>query len=74
MRVTMNNLNALLKPHGLEIVKGDGYFYFHRLLGCQVKNIPNSIYCHALSQGTWKQWKRDMEDAIEQSKLDYNNT
>ena len=68
MRVTMNNLNALLKPHGLELVKGNGYFYFAELEGCQVKNIPDSIYCHALNHGTWKQWERDMEDAIEQSK------
>ena len=67
MKVTMKNLNDLLKPHGLEFVKGEGYFYFQELDGCSVKTIPDSIGVYALRQGTWQQWERDMQDAIKQS-------
>lgn len=70
MRVTMKNLNALVKPHGLEFVKGEGYFYFVELDGSQVNNIPDSIPVYALRQQTWTEWERDMQDAIKQSKGD----
>ncbi len=69
MRVTMKNLNAILKPHGLEFVKGNGYFYFASLKGCEVNTIPESILVYALRQQTWKQWENDMECAIKQSQL-----
>ena len=68
MRVTMKNLNDLLKPHGLGLFKGEGYFYFQELDGCSVNTIPDSIGVYALRQGTWQQWERDMQDAIKQSK------
>jgi len=68
MKVTMKNLNALLKPHGLEFVKGAGYFYFMELDNCDVKRIPDSIYIYALKQGNWEYWEREMQDAIKQSK------
>ena len=68
MRVTMKNINSILKPHGLEFIKGNGYFYFMELDGCKVDTIPESILVYALNQQTWKQWESDMEDAIQQSK------
>ncbi len=67
MKVTMKNLNAILKPHGLEFVKGRGYFYFVELEGYEVNTVPESIMVYALRQQTWKEWKHDMEDAVKQS-------
>ena len=69
-RVNLKNLNALLKPHGLEMIKGKGYFYFMELEGCSLKNIPKSIYCNSMNQGTWEQWEQDIKEAIKQSKME----
>ena len=70
MRVTMKKLNAIVAPHGLEFVKGRGYFYFMELEGCEVKNIPDSIFVYSLAHQTWEQWENDMRDAIGQSQND----
>ena len=77
MRVTMKKLNAIVAPHGLEFVKGRGYFYFTfrppesvtQWENCTSipKVIPDSIYVYALGHQTWEQWEKDMHDAIRES-------
>ena len=70
MRVTMKKLNAIVAPHGLEFVKGRGYFYFtlgELYVNGEPKVIPDSIYVYALGHQTWQQWEKDMHDAIRES-------
>lgn len=71
MKVSMKNLNEILEPHGLELVKGAGYFYFMELDGCDVVRVPDSIYVYALNQGDWFFWENLMSEAIIQSKEEY---
>ena len=71
MKVSIKNLNKILEPHGLELIKGYGYFYFSELDGCDVARIPDSIYVYALNQGDWFFWENLMSEAIIQSKEEY---
>lgn len=64
----MKNLNTLIAPHGLEFIKGEGYFYFMELDNHEVNTVPDSIYVYALNQAPWEFWEKLMQEAIKQSK------
>ena len=62
---TIAKINAAIAKHGIEIVKGNGYFWFFG----EVESHPGSIdipsvyTCH-LRDLTLEQWVQHVEDAI----------
>ena len=56
-RVTVKNINAAIATHGVEIVKGCGYFYFAALPGAPMDQPEiDSVYTMRLSDLTFAEW------------------
>ena len=55
---TIAKINAAIAKHGIEIVKGNGYFWFFGEI-----DIPSVYTCH-LRDLTLEQWVQHVEDAI----------
>ena len=57
-RLTLAADNARLAEHGVELVKGDGYFWFDG-----ARDVP-SVYVYRLNELTLKQWVEHVEEAL----------
>jgi hypothetical protein len=57
-RTTMRSINKKLEGFGVELVKGDGYFYFADLVGSQSYIAENldSVYTMRVNDLTETQW------------------
>jgi hypothetical protein len=66
MRVTLKNINTEAAKHGLELVKGDGYFYWtsndDNNLIWQVSETM--ILAHKLTSLSWEGWMSELEDIV----------
>ena len=61
---TIAKINAAIAKHGIEIVKGNGYFWFDDLFARETyKDVPSVYTCH-LRDLTLEQWVQHVEDAI----------
>lgn len=63
---TVNKINARIACHGVEVVKGAGYFYFADLPGAPTYNamkIP-SVYSMTLRCMTLEGWVEHVNDAL----------
>jgi hypothetical protein len=53
MAKSIAQINKAIFPHGFELVKGAGYFYFWPLLGAPLDiDTPPSIYCTSVKEIT----------------------
>jgi len=63
---TLLGINKRLAPMGVELVKGEGYFYF---VGAPVEKLPStSIMVFRLNQLTSDQWVETAEKMIAKQK------
>lgn len=61
---TIAKINAAIAKHGIEIVKGNGYFWFDDVSERETyTDIPSVMTCH-LRDLTLEQWVQHVEDAI----------
>jgi hypothetical protein len=63
---TITKINAAIAAHGVEVVKGNGYFYFADLPSHDAftaDRIP-SVYSAQLRCMTLEQWAEHVEDAL----------
>lgn len=60
--LTLRKVNKELAPFGVELVKGDGYFYFE---GEVVDNKSyTSVYVFRLNQLTLEQWLEEFQNIL----------
>lgn len=57
---TINKINAAIAKHGVEIVRGNGYFYF---IGPEAEKIPSIYTCH-LRDLTLQEYINHVEGSI----------
>lgn len=64
---TVNKINAAIAKHGVEVVKGAGYFYFADLPESPNFNAEhiNSVYCMNLRCMSLEDWVQHVETALE---------
>jgi len=63
---TLKSINKGLAPKGVELVKGEGYFYF---VGSSLDSLPStSVMVYRLNQLTKEQWLVQADDYLKQSK------
>jgi len=61
---TIGRINAAIAKHGIEIVKGNGYFWFADVSTAdRYIDIP-SVYTCRLRDLTLEQWVQHVEDAL----------
>lgn len=61
----LKHLNKALEPYNVELVKGEGYFYFSDVGDEYVAhNIP-SVYVNSVRSLNMNQWIEHVEDAID---------
>ena len=65
---TINKVNTAIKHHGVELVKGNGYFYFADLAGSDEYKADKirSVYCTKLGCMTLEEWIEYVNDAIKE--------
>lgn len=65
-RLTMRNINAAIAKHHVELVKGDGYFYFADKDDSPVYNaeVVSSVYSCHLDCMTLQGWAAHVEDCV----------
>lgn len=71
MKTTTKAVNAVLKPLGMELVKGEGYFYFASLDGEDNHpinwGIEQGAMVYRLTDQTVEEWVKDGIDKIEEA-------
>lgn len=63
-RVTLKKINEKIAKHGVELVKGSGYFYFVGTDNRFNEIHLNSVYSTILSVMTVTQWVRYVEEQL----------
>lgn len=53
---TIKKINAAIAQHGVEIVKGDGYFYFADIGDAFIAEKIRSVYTMFLRDMSLEQW------------------
>ena len=63
---TIKKVNAAIKKHGVELIKGDGYFYFEDLECSDTCNADkiNIVYRDKLNCMTLREWIEHGEDDL----------
>lgn len=61
---TINKINVAIAKHGIEIVKGNGYFWFADVSGRSAYIEIPSVMTHHLRALSLEQWIRHVEDAL----------
>jgi hypothetical protein len=59
---TINKVNAAIQSHGVELVKGNGYFYF-AMLNDDALEVP-SVYSMTLRYMSLEDWVQHVEEAV----------
>ncbi len=64
---TFNTINASIARHGVELVKGGGYFYFAALDGAPagIEDAIPSVYSIHLRAMSLEQWIAHVEEAVQ---------
>jgi hypothetical protein len=62
---TIKKVNAAIEKFGVEIVKGNGYFYFADIGDAYVSDNIESVYSCHLRCMTVEQWLSYVESAIQ---------
>lgn len=65
MAATMRSVNKALEQYGVELVKGNGYFYFADVGDEYVADFIPSVYDMRLNCMTVKQWVEHVREAID---------
>lgn len=67
-RVTIKTINKAIAAHHVELVKGEGYFYFAGLEGSPVYNedVVPSVYSNVLGCMSVDEWVSHVETAIKE--------
>lgn len=66
---TLNKINAEIAKHGVELVKGEGYFWFAALEGAPMgveDRVPSVWTCHLRSMSL-EQWVGHVETALKET-------
>lgn len=61
---TINKVNAAIEKHGVELVKGNGYFYFMDTGEEFVADRIDSVYSTTLRALSLESWVKHVEDAL----------
>lgn len=63
---TLNKINTAIAKHGVELVKGNGYFYFSDLPDAPEYNADRikSVYSATLRCMSLKDWVQHVESAL----------
>ena len=63
---TTNKINAAIAKHGVEVVKGEGYFYFADLPNAPEYNADKieSVFSNVLRCMTLEEWVAYVDDAM----------
>jgi hypothetical protein len=63
---TINKVNAEIAKHDVELVKGNGYFYFADLEGAETYNADHieSVFSNVLRCMTLEEWIEHVEDHL----------
>lgn len=61
---TINKINAAIEKHGVEIVKGDGYFYFADIGEAFVADNIKSVYSVNLRCMSLEDWIKHVEEGV----------
>lgn len=65
-RATNKNVNEAIADLNIELVKGEGYFYFAALEGAPIEtNIPESVYVTRIRDLTLEEWVEAAQPAEE---------
>ena len=62
---TINNINKSIAKHGVEVVRGKGYFYFADIGDKYVADTIPSVYSFHLRCMTLEKWVCYVENAIQ---------
>ena len=63
---TMNKINAAIEKHGVELVKGNGYFYFADIGEAFVADNIKSVYAMNLRCMSLEDWIKHVEEGVAQ--------
>jgi tRNA nucleotidyltransferase/poly(A) polymerase len=73
MNVTLKNINNEAHKYGIELVHGDGYFYWIGLTtntNRKLQGIPStSVMTYRLTNFPWDMWMRELRDVVKDSGL-----
>lgn len=61
---TINKINAAIEKHGVEIVKGNGYFYFADIGEAFVADNIKSVYSVSLRCMSLEDWIKHVEEGV----------
>ena len=61
---TINKVNAAIEKYGVELVKGNGYFYFMDTGEDFVADLIDSVYSTTLRGMTLESWVKHVEDSL----------
>jgi hypothetical protein len=63
---TINKINSAIAKHGVEVVKGEGYFYFAALPGAPmgVEDCIDSVYSNVLRCMSLENWIEHAENGV----------